>query len=237
MRHINGVYTQRYNRLSKTDGSLFRGRYKAIVIEEDSYQLQVSRYIHLNPLEAHLVDHLTDYPWSSYKYFIRRVKTPDWLYPQEILRQVGKPPRVKEQYRTFVELGVDEELKQFYGKGNIMPYLGSDSFRNWVYSQKETDEEAVSEKDKYPFRPDMDKIIADVASMMGVSVSSIMTAKRGKANVPRWIAMYLCQEIGGHHLNYIAKKFALKRAGSIPNTITKLKVLMKSDEQLKNKIS
>ncbi|MCP4042362.1 MAG: hypothetical protein GY731_10475 [Gammaproteobacteria bacterium] len=42
MRHINGQYTQRYNRLRKTDGPLFRGRYKAILIEEDSYQLQLS---------------------------------------------------------------------------------------------------------------------------------------------------------------------------------------------------
>ena len=51
MRHINGVYTQRYNRLKRTDGPLFRGRYKAIVVDEDAYLLQVSRYIHRNPLE------------------------------------------------------------------------------------------------------------------------------------------------------------------------------------------
>ena len=56
MRHINGVYTQRHNRLKQTDGPLFRGRSKAITIEEDSYQLQVSRYIHLNPIEAGMVE-------------------------------------------------------------------------------------------------------------------------------------------------------------------------------------
>jgi len=60
MRHINGVYTQRHHRLKKTDEALFRGRYKAIAIEEDSYQLQVSRYIHLNPLEAGMVEKLSD---------------------------------------------------------------------------------------------------------------------------------------------------------------------------------
>mgnify|MGYP003940702759 CR=1 FL=1 len=52
MRHINGVYTQRYNRRMKTDGSLFRGRYKTIVIDASRYLLQVSRYIHRNPIEA-----------------------------------------------------------------------------------------------------------------------------------------------------------------------------------------
>ena len=70
MRHINGVYTQRHNRLRKTDGPLFRGRYKAILVEEDSYQLQLSRYIHRNPLEAKMVDHLGAYPWSSYPAYV-----------------------------------------------------------------------------------------------------------------------------------------------------------------------
>ena len=80
MRHINGVYTQRHNRLKKTDGPLFRGRYKAICVEKDSYQLQLSRYIHRNPLEAKHVQKLDSYPWSSYRYYVRSTeKPPKWL--------------------------------------------------------------------------------------------------------------------------------------------------------------
>jgi REP element-mobilizing transposase RayT len=71
MRHINGLYTQRYNRLRKIDGPLFRGRYKAILVEEDSYQLQLSRYIHRNPIEAGVVNHLESYAWSSYPYYVK----------------------------------------------------------------------------------------------------------------------------------------------------------------------
>ena len=52
MRHINGVYTQRYNWLSKSDGSIFKGRYKSILVDEDDYLLQLTRYIHLNPIET-----------------------------------------------------------------------------------------------------------------------------------------------------------------------------------------
>jgi hypothetical protein len=51
MRHVNGLYTQCYNRLKKTNGPLFRGRYKAIVVEADAYGLQLSRYIHRNPVD------------------------------------------------------------------------------------------------------------------------------------------------------------------------------------------
>ena len=52
MRHLNGIYTQRYNKRHCYDGQLFRGRYKSIVVESDSYALELVRYIHRNPLEA-----------------------------------------------------------------------------------------------------------------------------------------------------------------------------------------
>ena len=52
MRHINGLYTQRFNRRRDTDGPLFRGWFKAILVEADSYLLQLSRYIHRNPVEV-----------------------------------------------------------------------------------------------------------------------------------------------------------------------------------------
>jgi putative transposase len=55
MRHLNGVYTQRFNRTHHYDGQLFRGRYKSILVEGDSYLLELVRYIHRNPLEAGLV--------------------------------------------------------------------------------------------------------------------------------------------------------------------------------------
>jgi putative transposase len=49
MRHINGLFTQRHNRLKRIDGPLFRGRYRAILVDKDNYFLRVTRYIHRNP--------------------------------------------------------------------------------------------------------------------------------------------------------------------------------------------
>ena len=67
MRHVDGVFTQRINRLVGADGALFRGRYRSILIEADVYLLNVSRYIHLNPVAAKLAVQPQDYPWSSYR--------------------------------------------------------------------------------------------------------------------------------------------------------------------------
>ena len=48
---IDGLYTQRFNRHHKRDGSLFRGRYKAVLVDKDEYLAQVVRYINLNPVQ------------------------------------------------------------------------------------------------------------------------------------------------------------------------------------------
>jgi len=54
MRHIDGVYTQRNNRRHRSDGQLFRGRYKSILVDEKSYLLELVRYIHRNPVKTGL---------------------------------------------------------------------------------------------------------------------------------------------------------------------------------------
>jgi putative transposase len=66
MRQLNGVYTQRFNRAHARVGHVFQGRYKAILVERDSYLLELARYVVLNPLRARMVKRLEAWPWSSY---------------------------------------------------------------------------------------------------------------------------------------------------------------------------
>ena len=80
MRQINGIYAQRFNRVHNYDGQLFTGRYKSILVEVDSYLLQLLRYIHNNPLRAGLSDDLSAYEWSSHQGYLSDAKRWDWLY-------------------------------------------------------------------------------------------------------------------------------------------------------------
>jgi len=237
MRHINGLYTQRYNRLKRTDGSLFRGRYKAICVEDDSYQLQLSRYIHRNPVEAGM--EIESYPWSSYAYYVKKRKIPRWLYTQEIFQQLHVKTRMREKYRAYVELGIDEEIEKYYEKENQSPYLGSQSFRDWAYKQRDTDELSVSKETLQLFRPGLDEIIKRVAKEFKVSKSSILKSQRGRVanNLPRWVTMYMAQQYGGLKLKEIADEFELKRTGSIPTTIKKLRVVLEGDRNLLRKFN
>jgi REP element-mobilizing transposase RayT len=238
MRHINGLYTQRYNRMQKTDGPLFRGRYKAILVEEDSYQLQLSRYIHRNPIEAGIVEDIALYPWSSYPCYMGRDNLPVWLYPHEVLAQLNTQTNVQEKYQAYVYQGIDEELKSFYGKTNKSPYLGDELFRNWIYRQRKTDEKALTREIQKIFRPSIENIINKTSYHFGVGKESITKSQRGRVenNIPRWVAMYLAQEVGAAKLKEIAVMFGLKSVGSIPTTINKLKQQIHEDKALSQAI-
>ena len=67
MRHINGIYTQAYNRRHAQVGHLFQGRFKAVLVDKDAYFLEVCRYVDLNPVRASRVTQPGDWAWSSYR--------------------------------------------------------------------------------------------------------------------------------------------------------------------------
>lgn len=66
MRQLNGVYTQYFNQTHQRVGHVFQGRYKGILVDKDSYLLELSRYVVLNPVRARMVNDAKDWPWSSY---------------------------------------------------------------------------------------------------------------------------------------------------------------------------
>ena len=80
MRHINGAYTTYFNVKRDRSGHLFQGHYKAILVDIDQYAKELSRYIHLNPLRAKMVELPEEYEWSSYKFYIGKQKAAKWLY-------------------------------------------------------------------------------------------------------------------------------------------------------------
>ena len=89
MRHIDGIYTQRFNRRHRRDGTLFRGRYKGILIDADEYLAAVVRYIHLNAVAAGLVKMPEEYRWASHQYYLKAKGAPDWLDTTEAIEQIG----------------------------------------------------------------------------------------------------------------------------------------------------
>jgi putative transposase len=87
MRQLNGVYTQIINRTYSGVAHVFQGRYKAILVEKDSYLLELTRYVVLNPVRAGLVTDAQQWAWSSYAAMIGEEPPPPWLQTDWILGQ------------------------------------------------------------------------------------------------------------------------------------------------------
>lgn len=79
MRHVNGVYTQKYNRRHATCGHVFQGRYNASLIGADDYLVEACRYVELNPVRANLVRDPHEWKWSSYRAHAGLADSPPWL--------------------------------------------------------------------------------------------------------------------------------------------------------------
>lgn len=79
IRQLNGVYTQRSNRLHDTDGHVFRGRYKSIVVQKEEYLLPLMAHIFLLPLRAGFVKHPNQFKWSSCRYLYGKDEAPEYI--------------------------------------------------------------------------------------------------------------------------------------------------------------
>lgn len=126
MRQLNGIYTQAFNRRHRRVGHLFQGRFKAILVEKESYLLELCRYIVLNPVRVKGNLKTGSWKWSSYRATAGLAPAPGFLQTDWVLGQFGKKrAQAQKRYREFVKEGLEsrpwEELK-----GQI--YLGSEKF-------------------------------------------------------------------------------------------------------------
>lgn len=233
MRQVDGLYTQNYQRMKNSDGSLFKGRYKAVLVQEDKYLLPLTRFVHLKVKASDLAS----YPYSSYGYFTRKAQPPEWFNRDATLRQLKGPASKRAvNYRKYVKDGVDEEMQHFYGKKNLSSIMGDEKFRNAAKKKRSaTAARGVSRGANAKWRPNCKAIISAVAKQFKVTEASIYKAARGPGskNVPRWVAMYLCQELSASTLQSIAKLFKLQRYGTVSTTVGKLRAEFEEDPKLR----
>jgi putative transposase len=109
MRQLNGAYTQNFNRYHGMVGHVLQGRYKAILVQKESYLLELVRYVVLNPVRAGMVSSPRDWKWSSYRATTGAVDRPDWLSTEWLLAQFGRSgDDAVQRFQQFVLDGIDE---------------------------------------------------------------------------------------------------------------------------------
>jgi len=136
MQMLGRYYVQYFNYTYKRSGTLWEGRYKASLIDSDAYALLCYRYIELNPVRANMVQHPSEYPWSSYR--VNALGQYDALVtPHTMYYTLGHDETSRQtQYRSLFTAQIDEiSLVQMREATNKAWVLGSEHFKQKIANQ------------------------------------------------------------------------------------------------------
>lgn len=230
MHGINGGYTGYFNRKYQRVGHLFQGRYRAILVDKDQYLLPLSRYIHLNPVRAGIVDRPEGYSYSSYRAYIGRIGREDWVEYDWVLSQFGRNrKRAEVNYREYVceaIQGVDNPLRNLFGQ----TVLGGGTFLDRIKAilkGKPLDSEIIARKE-YTLYPSLGEIVNKVANAFGVQEQEVA----GGLNPARNVAVYLAHKYGGLSNREIGKFFGGIHSSSVSQAARRTGGKMRSDNEL-----
>ena len=228
MRHINGAYTTYFNVKRARSGHLFQGRYKAIVVEIDEYAKELSRYIHLNPVRAKMVNTPEEYEWSSYQFYIGVQKPPEWLYRAFILGYFGGKVSIAQKgYSNFVSAMVNEKYDSPLDEVVSSTLLGSPGFITFIkdkfLSGKKPDKNLPDLKELVE-KTSMHDIFDEVESVFGKEPA-----------LGRNVKMFLSQRYTGEKLKDIGTHFGIGESG-VSQASRRVDDKIRSDKKLRRKI-
>lgn len=114
VKSINGRYSKEFNKRRKKQGHLFQGRFYSVIVENEIYLLEATRYIHLNPARAGIIGKAEDYVWSSLRTYLGIDNFP--FVDKSYLKYFGKrPSTMVEKYRIYLDEAVDAEKNLLSG--------------------------------------------------------------------------------------------------------------------------
>ncbi|OGP58159.1 MAG: hypothetical protein A2V67_05775 [Deltaproteobacteria bacterium RBG_13_61_14] len=236
MKWLNGTYTARCNRRHQRSGHLFQGRYKSILVADEAHWLQLSMYLHLNPVRAGIVADPASYEWSSFRDYTRAPSRFAWLRPEEVLAEYGSgeknqrkhyrkvcldlagvEPDFWEQMRGRVVLGpreVLEELTKRYGPAG--KHESVPSFRR-------------------ASRPNLDlpDELARVAELF--EVESHALRRRGRNFPARLAAYYHLVEHCGISVSAVAEQMGISSSG-VSRGLSKFRKQLAQHRDLRKKV-
>ena len=197
---LNLSYAAYFNRKQNRQGHLFQGRFKSILVEAETYLKELSRYIHLNPVRAGVMEKADAHLWSSYGAYIGKTKRPEWLETRWLLSQFGQKNKdAKQRYRNFVEMvnpATFENPEKELTSGVI---LGTGGFVKWVKETfvypRENDKE-IPQLKNMKRSVKIETILDAVESEFGCKKAEILEKGR-KGNLARDMAVYLARDLTG----------------------------------------
>jgi putative transposase len=219
------------------DGPLFRGRYKAILVEADAYLLDLVRYIHRNPLRGGLVSRIDRYPWNSHKAYLSHAAKWGWVHREPVFSMFGQTGEDSAKaYRTFMAQGESEEFNAVLSKSNVPSLLGSQEFVDWVKAKFQKLQSHREVPASRLLAPTLQAIQSAVCARYGIDRKELLSSRRGMSNDARNVAIYLARRLSGQTLTAIGDVFGLEHYSSVSSVVSRMKQRIAKDKSLRKKV-
>jgi putative transposase len=186
MHHINSSYSIYLNTKRKRCGHVFQGRYKAIIVDKDQYLSELSRYIHLNPVRAKMVEKPEMYPFSSYRAYITGSEDVIVRTATILSLFADESQSAKSRYKDFVEDVVGEDLEspllKSYGGG----ILGDEDFVNEVLAnvdEKHIRNEDISNRKSLAGTLQIESLLARLSEYFGAPIGELISRGDGRRKI------------------------------------------------------
>jgi putative transposase len=207
MHDLNAGYANWYRTKYGLIGSIFQGRYKAIIVEKDEYLLVLSTYIHLNPVKAGMVKTPGEYVWSSYRSYSGENKPPLFLYMDEISSKFNKKSDYVRYVLSYLKDEKEIAREDVYGRNS---FLGSDGFIRQALAGfgrgKRSDGEVNDEKELRQIS--LDDILEVMMTTFHIGDDEIRNRKKG--NVYRKMFIYMLRKHTALSLREIGEMLEMK---------------------------
>ena len=234
MHGLNSGYTGYFNRRHGRVGHLFQGRYRAILVEKDSYLVPLSRYVHLNPVRAGVVEKPEQYAWSSYLEYIGRGRKERWMEYDGVLCQFSTNRRRAERkyieyLREAIKKKTETPLKEIYGQ----VILGGEGFGERIKRMlkgKRLSQDVVARK-KLKEHATLGEIVEAVRRVFGVNKGAIL-GTGSKENRARKVALYLAHQHSGLSNEEIGMQFGGIHYSAVSKAATRVREEIASDKDL-----
>jgi len=229
LHHINASYTNYFNAKWRRVGHLLQGRYRALLVEKDSYALELSRYIHLNPVRAQLVEEPSDYLWSSYRAYVGVERSWPWLRREFLLDQINPGKKgAQKSYRRYVEEALREPVADPLNKVIASTLLGSEEFIDWVrekWAKKKGLHRDISALKELALRPDLQLLQRKAEEIFGEGTL-----------LSRKTALYLAHRFSGVSLGEIGRFFGGISPSAVSQNTRRFQALLEGDPGLSRKV-
>ncbi len=224
MQYYNGSYTGYFNRRHRRAGHLFQGRFKGHLVEEDGYFLEISRYIHLNPVRAGLVERPEDWPWGSCPGYVRASQKLDWITYARVLGEFGgAAPQMRRSYARFLRAGMANPPSSPFDEAFGAMLLGSHAFVQRVRRllDEKPDDPDVPDLGQLRPRPALGAILEVTAEHFGVDQTDWARGHRSN-NAARALAAYLARRTFGYPATAIASALGYRDHGGVGQAVRRI---------------